>query len=272
MPIFHIDEKAKDAALQFYAVLCWPHDQQERTNFLLASAASAFPAIETGLTQRAEQLLRDLPSETPASDAEAIAAKLALLVNALAAGAKADIEEHYFRPHGGKAGLLNAPKMEDILRSSGTAAGMYGAACGELLCYIVMIDRHHHDLKPSLRLARHIMVESSDHGKTRDIPADRDRKEMWQTWCGIAPYWAAIALARLAAPPGLPRHQVPLGQLIANGHSLANFAIGFKPAHSHVWLLPPDEAVWINPGITPVEPAIPALSEKQLELARSFKG
>ena len=134
-----------------------------------------------------------------------------------------------------------------------------------------MIDQHHrHDLEPSLRMAIHIMVESSDQGRTRDIPADRDRREMWQTWRGIAPYWAAWHLAKAAAGPG--RHDLPLQQLIANGHWLANRAIRRRPVRSHVWLLPADEAIWINPGITPVEPAIPALSDKQLALARRFKG
>jgi hypothetical protein len=280
VPTVHIDEMARDGAVQLAATLCWPYDQQARTDCLLKNAASALTTIETGLTQRAEQLLRDrlsqLPPETPAYVAEAIAEKwateLALGVKALAAVAKADIDEHYFWPYGGMAGLLNAPKMEDILRSSETAGGKYGAACGELLCYIVMIDRHHSDLEPSLGLATHIMVESSDHGRTRAIPADRPRREMWQAWRGIAPYWAAVALARMAAPPGLSHHHVALTQLIANGHWLANFAVGFKPLRSHVRLLPADEAIWINPGTTPMEPAIPALSNKQLELARGYKG
>jgi hypothetical protein len=92
---------------------------------------------------------------------------------------------------------------------------------------------------------------------------------MWQTWRGIAPYWAALRLARMAAGPG--RHDLSLPQLIGAGHSLTNFAIGFRPARSHAYLLPLDEVIRINPEQQPIEPLIPPLSPEELDVARSYK-
>jgi hypothetical protein len=276
--VFHIDLTGNDAALQYRAILCWPFDPRARTDFLLAGAASARLAIGAALIQNAEQLLSErlsqLPPDTLPCVAEVLAAEyateLARKVHALRAAAEADITQRYFEPYGGLAGLLNAPTKADILRSAEAAGGKYGAACGELLSYIVMIDRHHRgDLEPSLRLARHIMEESSDRGRTRDIPADRDRREMWPTWRGIAPYWAALRLARMAAGPG--RHDLSLPQLISAGHSLTNFAIGFRPARSHAYLLPADEVIRINPEQQPIEPLIPPLSPEELDMARTYK-
>jgi hypothetical protein len=130
--------------------------------------------------------------------AEKYATEVAQDINVLHAEIKIDIERHYFRPHGGMAGLLHAPRLEDILRGAEPAGGKFGAACGELLCYIVMIDQHHPDLQPSLGLAMEIM-EHSAKAEGRTIPADRPRKEMWQTWRGIAPYWGRKAQPRKTA-------------------------------------------------------------------------
>jgi hypothetical protein len=265
MPIFHIDLAAPDAHLQLLAIMCWPKDPQARENFLLVSAGSTIQTVEDGLTRCAERLAT-LPDGVPGEMAEARGTRVALIANIIGADVRAEIEARHFRPHGGLSGLLHAPEMRAILRSAETTGGKLGAACGELLSYVAMMHRHHPELGPSLNRAVHVMVHTAQH-EHRRIPAERDRKTMWQSWGGTAPLWTARALAA-AGSRGVRR--IPVQKIIQYAHWLADFALGFKHEKARAPLLTEAEVVWVNSELQPLEPFIPPLTEMQVGWARNY--
>lgn len=270
MPVFEIDLEAKDAALQLLAIMDWPHDETKRKHFLVTAAAQSMQKVEDDIPSAADEFVDVLMREAQAAglsiDPVALKAKAREHVAAAISSVQAEITNDLFRPSGGFGGVAAAGGSDAILTSAMDNGGKFGRACGELLAYIVMMDKHHPDLRPSIRLATHIMIE--DAKNVRDIPADRDRREMWQTWGCVAHLWAAVALVKLATGPGV--HRVPLKQVISNARWLADFAVSFRPIRAQTTLLQEDEIVRVNPDLPSVEPDIPPLRKKWLHVARNY--
>ena len=275
MPAFNIDLGAKDAPLQLDAIMCWSHDAIARQNYLVTVAAQVMQDAEDLLPRAAEEAVEILMRQAHAAGVTIDPARLKAqaLVRGVAAvsNVQAEINNDIFRPSGGFGRVAAAGGLDAILHEAeATAGGKYGRACGEILGYIVMMDRHHRpELRPSVRRATHIMVERAKF-ENRSIPDDHDRKEMWGEWGGAAPLWAARTLA--APRPGI--HHVPVKRIIQYAHWLANFAVDFRPERSPTgWrLLTEAEVIRINPELPPLKPPIPPLPAQLLSWARSYKG
>jgi hypothetical protein len=278
--VFQIDLDAADADWQLHAIKIWPDDFEARDNFIVKAAALSKVTVEVRTPQLAarelerhlQTVLPMLPDEVRLPYAEALAEKVARQVNEIRAGIITEIDRDYFRPHGGLGREVYAPGLDAIRHEAeATAGGKYGRACGEILGYIVMMRWHHHpELRPSVRLATHIMVERAKF-EGRSIPDDHDRKKLWRKggWGGVAPLWAARTLA--APTPGI--HRVPVKLIIQYAHWLADFAVKFRPCNSALsWrLLDEASIVRVNPELPPLEPPIPPLPDQLLGWARSYE-
>jgi hypothetical protein len=279
--IFHIDLEANDAALQLLAIMCWPRNPKAREHFLVKAALQNMDAVENRITEAAHQVLRrtlelqlpQLPNGTSESVAEALAedlaSKTARQASEVVRGINTEIDALYLRPYGGKGRLVSAPAMESILQAAMAEGGKYGTACGEILFNIVTLHKHHPDLRASKRRAMYIMVRCArDEG--RDIPADRDRKTMWETWGPVAPLWAARIVCRSAArEQGVSR----FGSMPFISCSLwfADFAVKFEARGAKESLLSEDKVIRVNPELDPVEPNLPPFDGKRLIYAHAYK-
>ena len=119
--------------------------------------------------------------------------------------------------------------MDVILQNAMAAGGKYGAACGEILLNIATLRRHHPNFRASKNLATHIMVCRAKH-ESRTIPAERDRKTMWEKWGPVAPLWAAYFVCRsVARERGIPwSSPESLTLTVSTSAWFADFAVGFK--------------------------------------------
>jgi hypothetical protein len=290
--VFQIDLEAKDAAPQLEAIMLWPYDREARANYRAVVDARNMTTVESNaaqsVTRARERVLQDiralqnvllplLPDDAEGALTEAMAEAMAWGANEIGSRGKAEIERN-FLTNGGLGRLVEAPSRDAILHEAeARAGGKYGRACGEILGYIVMMDQHHKDLSPSIRLATRIMVEHAKF-ENRRIPDDYDRKKMWRKrgWGGVAPLWAAMLFWRAATRARgvhwtLGDH---VADVVASSHWLADFAVGFrlKLNRSHTPLLTEAEVIRINPKLPPLKPPIPPLPAQLLGWARSYKG
>jgi hypothetical protein len=185
---------------------------------------------------------------------------------------QAEINNDIFRPSGGFGGVAHARGVDLIHQDALAAGGKYGIACAEILFNIVTLHRHHPNFRASKNRATHIMVCRAKH-EGRDIPADRDRKKMWEKWGPVAPLWAAYIVCKAAAGRrGIPW---PFPQwvtlLVSTSLWFANFAIGFKASGAGGPLLSEDAVIRVNPDMEPTEPELLPFSERELGWARTYK-
>jgi hypothetical protein len=245
MPHVWIDLEAKDLAERLIAHMVHPADPDARADYLVTVGAIG------------KQAAKNL---TPQYGAETVAAPIA------------ETEELYLQPNGGDGRLAHARGVDLIRQDAMDAGGKYGIACGEILFNIATLCRHHPEFRVSKNLATHIMVCRAKH-EGRDIPAERDRKTMWEKWGPVAPLWAAYIVCRAAAGRrGIPwsfPNRVRL--IISTSLCLANFAVGFKASGAEDHLLSEDVVVWVNPDMEPTEPELWPFSDQELGWARTYK-
>lgn len=272
--------------MELRAIMLWPNELAARQNFLTTYAQLAIERAHHELPLAGARILRRTlaqavpvpPEEIPECEADAIAAFFA---GAVAPGiewaratVKAGIEHDLLEPYGGYARLREAPGVK-ALRKAQKANGKLGAACGEMLQYVVMMETHHRDeFEASINRAREIMEKTAQQDR-RGLPPKRLRTTMWKRWQAVAPLWAAEALcrhtARVRGERWLLRESLP--ELIAVSRWLINFGLTFVPKGSHEGpLLREDRLVIIDcDGLSAREPEIPRLTEQQLEWARAYK-
>jgi hypothetical protein len=218
----------------------------------------------------ADVLTREFEAAGLSIDPVALKAAKARHAAAAISSVQTDVTNDLFRPSGGWGSVSAAGGIDAILKSAMDNA-KFGGACGELLAYIVRLDKHHPDIEPSLNRATYIMVQAAKkYG--REIPAERDRSTMWTVWGGVAPLWAAWAFCTGDALDRGATH-ISLGEIISASLWLADFATGFVPKGSNKRkpLLPEEKVIRINPKLEAVEPPIPPLTDEQVAWARAYK-
>jgi hypothetical protein len=246
MPHVWIDLEAKDLAEKLLARMVHPADPDARADYLVTVGAIG------------KQAVKNLAPQYGAEAAEAVA----------------EIEELYLQPNGGDGRLAHARGVDLIRQDAMDAGGKYGIACGEVLFNIATLDRHHPDLRASKNLAMHIMVCRAKH-EGREIPAERDRKTMWEKWGPVAPLWAAYIVCRAAAgrrgiPWSFPQWTT---LIVSTSLSFADFAVGFKASGAEDYLLSESEdvVVRVNPDMEPTDPELWPFSDQELGWARTYK-
>jgi hypothetical protein len=276
-----IDRTASTTEVELEAIRHWPHDPVARKNYLTTYAQvrieeTSREAAQAGAAILRRKLAQALPEGTSECDANPFAAsvhaEVARGVEWAQANARAGIEHDLLEPHGGYARLREAPGVK-ALRAAKQANRKLGAACGEILVYILIMKTHHRDeFEASINRARKIMEKTAqEEGRAHTLPPKRLRTTMWKTWQAVAPLWAAEALCRHAASKRGERWVLreSLPELIAVSHWLINFGLNVVPKGSHEGpLLREDRLVIIDcDGVSAREPEIPRLTEQQLKWA-----
>jgi hypothetical protein len=273
MPAFEIDRGAKDAPLQLFAIMCWPHDVMARQSFLATAAAQAMQHAEDLLPRVAEEvsefLIRQVQAVGLPIDPAVIKAQALKLGAAAVSNVLAEISNDLFRPSGGFGRVAAASGVDAITKSAMDNGGRFGHACGEILSYIVRLRKHHPDVEPSINRATYILVRTA-RKEGRNIPPERLRATMWTKWGGVAPLWGAYALCTWAA---LARgiDSIFFDDIISGSLWLAEFAVGFKPKGSRDVLLPETKVIRIRCQLEAVEPEISPLTHEQVAWAKAYK-
>jgi hypothetical protein len=241
MPHVRINLDAKDAAEQLIAHMVWPDNADARADYLVTVGALGKQAVKNRAPQYGTT------------------------------AAVAELDELYLQPNGGDGRLAAARGTDLIGQDAMASGGKYGRACGEILFNIATLDTHHPDFRASKNLAMHIMVCRAEH-EGRDIPADRDRKTMWERWGPVSPLWAAFFFWRSAArgqriPWSFPQW---VTLIVSTSLSFANFATGFKARGAGASLLSEDAVIRVNPDMEPTEPVLPPFSDRELGWARAY--
>lgn len=182
------------------------------------------------------------------------------------------IDQGLAEPHGGELGIANAMGREALFASASRQGGLYGAACGEILSYIVSMNVHHPELKPSINKATEILKAQAKRDG-REIPPERDHTTMWTEWWGTAPLWAAeLMLTQKFGPNYIkiddfgPRHLI-----IAGANTLTQWCLRFKPKGSAKTLLAQDKSIHFAKALP--APALTArkLTDEQVKWAQSYR-
>lgn len=117
----------------------------------------------------------------------------------------------------------------------------------------------------------HIMVCRAEH-QGQDIPADRDRKKMWEIWGPVSPLWAAYLYWKLVAAEKGITWSFPEWSTLIVSTSLwfANFAIEFKAPGAKGFLLSEKAVIRVNPDMEPIKPGLALFSDRELGWARTY--
>jgi hypothetical protein len=276
MPAVEIDLEADDASLKFDAILLWPFDPVARANFLVTVAAQVMQNAQDEVPRRIAGMLPNIAARlatatgSSVEDAQAIVKALASeRVPDAVSTIHAEITKHLFLPSGGYGRVAEAGGKDAIFKSAMDNGANFGRACGELLVYIVAINKHHPHIKTaSINRTLYIMAENSRKHR-QPIPAVRHRKTMWKPWGGVAPLWAARMFCASAAKARGAR-SIPLNDLVGASLWLADFAVTFKPIGAKAPLLSEDKVIRLKCNLEAVEPEIPPLTDEQLKWATDY--
>jgi hypothetical protein len=238
MPHVSIDLKAKDQAERLLAHMVWLDNADAKEDYLVTVGGIG------------KQAAKNLGAEA----------------------AVAELDELYLQPNGGDGRLAHARGVDLIRQDAMAAGGKYGIACGEILFNIATLDTHHREFRASKNLAIHIMVCRAKH-EGRDIPAERDRKTMWEDWGPVAPLWAAYLVCKAdARRRGIPWVVAEwVTDIISISLWFADFGTRFKASGARDWLLSEDAVVRVNPDMEPKKPPLWPFSDRELGWARTYR-
>jgi hypothetical protein len=181
------DLKSPFGGFYLLSTMLWPFNPEKRREFLVTVAALMFDKVKTKFGHL-EQNLREFAAKIATltgSSAEEVQVELSTGAWALISATRGtfikEINQLLFEPSGGFSGVANAIGTDAIMKIGRDDGRRYGAACGELLVYVITLREHHPKLKgrsgrvirPSLNVAIHIMRQSAER-EGRNMPAGGD--------------------------------------------------------------------------------------------------
>lgn len=278
-PVAEIDVNSRLAVIHLTALACWPRDRRRRGEALVTWAAQILGLLEESAFTHAgmEQLIQTSATKAAAQMGITVENLLALPhARDVVAQARAIPEElnrmvvtELFNPGGGWL-AVGAAAMQGNVQQRFEAAHRRGMLAGLIILYCATIRKHHPEMTASYNRAMHIVQTQHARGKIA-VGGDRDRKQAWRECRGIGHLWAAVCCGlfvdeQLQASGELFGHPAGIQAILSWAQWFRQFATTHMAVGAVSPLVPPHEAVMINPGAAVLEPPLTPLRE-ELRLA-----
>ena len=260
------------------AWMYWPQDAEKRQQYLVTSGAGILGRLQdAGLMHDAvdqldDVILKDLPPSEIEEKRQLWEPNKDNLQAAAHWHLDRAVNSDLFVASGGHAAVAAAPGKAAIEKSIAEEGGRYGAACGEVLAYVLSLATCHPGSQPSLNRALHVFKERAK-AETRTIPPRDELGTMWKKWCGIAPLWAAMSLVQTTMPKGAFLDLDDASQrlkVLGYCRFITRWALAFQAARASAPLIARSAAIVFSkaPTNTPVQ--VPSLSARQIAWAKAY--